>query len=303
MSKAIRESAYAAAEGKGKFKTIEMPPEGYVMGGPEVIPSQESYQQSQPESPFGQVPDKLPQDTVDAMQESQELEQVEEVEEVEQVVQVKPTPQDSFRSVREAKEKAERERDVWMNQVLELQSKVKTQEPIKYEEPVDTDFAIDEDALVEGKYVKKVVNEIKALKKQLESFQQQTSQTSVEAKIKANYPDFESVVSKENVDLLNEQYPEIAQSLKDTRDIYAKASAAYTVMKKFGIGQLAQDNIVKQAEKVKAVLNTQKPRPLTSISPQQGDTPLSKANAFANGLTKDLQAQLLKEMMDAKKRT
>ena len=59
---------------------------------------------------------------------------------------------------------------------------------------------------------------------------------------------------------------------------------------------------MKQNDKAKAVINAQKPRPLTSISPQQGDSPLSKANAFANGLTPELQAQLLKEMKQSMKR-
>lgn len=36
------------------------------------------------------------------------------------------------------------------------------------------------------------------------------------------------------------------------------------------------------------------------LSPQQGDSPLSKANAFANGLTEDLKKQLQKEMFEAR---
>jgi len=306
MAMTLKESSYAAMQGQGKRKNIEMPPEGYVLGGPEMA-MQPTIQQ--PMSPFGEVPDQLPEDTVQAMQEmdsEQEVEQIEETQPIEEiVVQSKPTPQDSFKAVREAKERAERERDLLMAQMIEMQSRAK--QPEKVEQPLEPefneqDFDIDEDALVEGKYVKKVVNEIKSLKKQLETFKNQTSQISVEAKIKAHFPDFEDVVSKENVEILNAEYPEIAQSLKDTKDIYAKAKAAYTVMKKFGIGQIDQEQIMKQKEKIKAVANVQKPRPLASINPQQGDSPLSKANAFANGLTKDLQAQLLKEMMDAKKR-
>jgi len=307
MAMTLKESSYAAMQGQGKRKNIEMPPEGYVLGGPEMV--MQPTVQEQPTYPFGQVPDQLPEDTIQAMQEmqpEQEVEQVEEAEPVEEVVlPSKPTPQDSFKAVREAKERAERERDLLMAQMIEMQSRAK--QPEKVEQPLEPefdeqDFAIDEDALVEGKYVKKVVSEIKSLKKQLETFKNQTSQISVEAKIKAHFPDFEEVVSKENVEILNAEYPEIAQSLKDTKDIYAKAKAAYTVMKKFGIGQIDQELIMKQKEKIKAVANVSKPRPLASISPQQGDSPLSRANAFANGLTKDLQAQLLKEMMEAKKR-
>ena len=37
------------------------------------------------------------------------------------------------------------------------------------------------------------------------------------------------------------------------------------------------------------------------MSPQQGDSPLSRANAFANGLTPELRVQLIKEMEEARK--
>jgi len=47
--------------------------------------------------------------------------------------------------------------------------------------------------------------------------------------------------------------------------------------------------------------NTAKPRPLTSVSPQSGESPLSRANAFAEGLTPELKKNLFKEMQEAKK--
>ena len=56
-----------------------------------------------------------------------------------------------------------------------------------------------------------------------------------------------------------------------------------------------------EADKRKAQENSAKPRPMASVSPQQGESPLSHANAFANGLTPELQKQLWKEMQDAKK--
>jgi hypothetical protein len=55
------------------------------------------------------------------------------------------------------------------------------------------------------------------------------------------------------------------------------------------------------ADKLRAQKNAAKPKPLASVNPQQGDSPLSKANAFANGLTDDLKKQLRKEMEDARR--
>jgi hypothetical protein len=45
--------------------------------------------------------------------------------------------------------------------------------------------------------------------------------------------------------------------------------------------------------------NMSKPKVSASLSPQQAESPLNKVNAFAKGLTPDLQKQLYKEMMDA----
>ena len=307
----IKKSFYSQSQGVGHGKTIEMPPEGYVLGGPPMIPDVPSVASEPEPSPFGAVPAELPKDVSDAIAEQQpeiaepEVEEPAPVEEVQpETIVAKTTPKDSFRNIREAKEKAERERDAILTQMLDMQAKInKVQEKQVAAEPEynDSDFNIDEDALVEGKYVKKVVSEIKNLKSQLKNYQAQSAQIAIESKIKAHYPDFEAVVSPENVEILNAQFPDIAASLRDTQDMYAKASAAYTVIKRFGIGQIREEDMAKKIDKAKAIVNAAKPRPLASVSPQQGDSPLSKANAFANGLTPELQKQLLKEMMDAKK--
>jgi hypothetical protein len=55
------------------------------------------------------------------------------------------------------------------------------------------------------------------------------------------------------------------------------------------------------ADRAAAQKNASKPKPLASVSPQQGDSPLSRANAFANGLTPELQKQLRQEMEEARK--
>jgi len=214
---------------------------------------------------------------------------------------VKPSAKESFKYIKDAKEKAERERDLIFQQMMDYQKHQNNSRNPKEpeEQPVDDDidFNINEDDLVEGRYVKKVTNRIKSLEKQLKNYESQSKQTSVESKIRQEFPDFEKVVSDENVAILNSQFPQIARTLRDTSDMYSKASAAYAIMKKFGIyrDDIHRDN------RVKAMANTQKPRPLTSVNPQQGDTPLSKANAFANGLTEELKSQLLREMSAARR--
>lgn len=201
----------------------------------------------------------------------------------------------SFRELSAAKKKAERERDEYLRRIEELERRTAPRaEPAPVEE--DEDFHLGEDDIAEGKHISKVdkraQKKIKALEERLSRYETKTNEERAEATLRAKYPDFDKVVSMDNVAVLSEAYPELARSLQSTGDLYTKAVSAYTLIKKFGIYQESPFN----SEKAVALKNVIKPRPLTSVSPQQGDTPLSRVNAFASGLTDELKAQLLKEM-------
>ena len=321
VSKPMRNQSALYSEGVGKAPNIEMPPIGYVASGPNDF---NDTQQTQPQNnPFGSVPDELPQEVKSAIAEQQEVEpqeeqqeqygqpqqpqyQAQEQDEQDDQEPVKVTPQrERFKNIREAKERAERERDALMAQIIQMQQAnnrpVQNTNPAQEVEPEeDFDFDIDDETLVEGKHAKKILQELQKVKKEMRKYQSQSEGSAVEARIKANFPDFDQVVSKENVEILNYEFPEIAQSLRDTPNFYNKAVAAYSVIKRFGIGQEKED--LYAADKAKAIANAKKPRPLASAAPQQGDSPLSKANAFANGLTEEMKAQLRKEMFGSMKR-
>ena len=66
------------------------------------------------------------------------------------------------------------------------------------------------DDLVEWRHVEK---KIKKLEKELKTFQESTSQSSAESRLKSQFPDFEKVVNKENVELLKQIEPEMASTL------------------------------------------------------------------------------------------
>jgi hypothetical protein len=297
IGKSLNKKGYYASEGGGD---IAMPPldETPAIAKSAPDPWQESQTQQQT-NPFGAVPDELPQEVAQEM----DAQNQEDTEQVQPLAQEEPKREDhpNFRAVRDAKEKAERERDAILSQMLEMQQRMQSmqQQPKQQEEPQeDYDIDIDADALVEGKHVKKVTAKLKAMEQQLKRYQAQSDEVAIESRIRSQYPDFEKVVSKENVDILNERFPEIAKTLRDTPDMFNKAAAAYSVIKNFGIHQ---DEPPKNSDRAKAIANSQKPRPLTSVSPTQGDSPLSKANAFANGMTDELKEQLRKEMYAARK--
>jgi hypothetical protein len=200
----------------------------------------------------------------------------------------------NMRALREKAERIERERDEAMRRLQELESK-QTVQP-QFEE--DLSLNLRDDDLAEGKHLSKVERQIKRLEGQLKTYQTQAQQFSIEARLKTEYPDFDRIVSTENVKELSAQYPELTATLNATPDLYAKAVSAYTMIKKLGI--TPPQDIITQ-ERIQVAKNAAKPRPVASISPQHGSGALEHANAFANGLTEDLKKQLWKEMQESMK--
>lgn len=303
IGKSINKKSFYGGSETGTTPDIAMPPYDQESPITQAAPNPWDMQNREQQG-VAQVPNELPEDVMQAMdQEESEssLEESEPILETNSQSKINKSPQESFKAIREAKERAERERDALFSQMVEMQNRMQSKQETSApkQEPVydDSDLSINEDDLVDGRYASKVANRIKNLESQLKNYQNQSHEAVVEARIRATFPDFESVVSKENVQMLNDQFPDIAKSLRDTQDIFSKASAAYTVIKKFGIHQES----VYANDRAKAIINTQKPRPLASVSPQQGDSPLSKANAFANGMTSELKEQLRKEMYAARK--
>jgi len=208
---------------------------------------------------------------------------------------LKPALEQNLKALREKAERAERER----NELLQKLSQYENQKPTIPEE--DLSFNLGADELAEGKHISKLQKatqrELKKQQDELASLKQQTQAMLIETRLKAENPDIEKVVNEENLKSLSEMYPEIAQTISSSSDYYSKAKAAYTMIKKLGIH--VEDNFA--GERELAQKNAAKPRPLASVSPQMAESPLSRANAFANGLTEDLKAQLLKEMEESAK--
>ncbi len=232
-------------------------------------------------------------------QEEQEA-QPEQEEVVQEVAPAKKPSMENDANVRELRqrakqaEKLEWERDELRKRLQEMQSgKPQTQEASR-----DDDFDLAPDALAEGKHLSKMAHKVKELEKQLKNYQMQSAETLAEQRVKMQYPDFDKVVSQDNIEMLREQFPDLAEMIHHTPDIYKKASSAYTLIRQMGIYK--EDSYTQ--EKAMAQKNSVKPKPLASISPQQGDTPLSKVNAFAHGLTDDLKEQLRKEMFESRRR-
>lgn len=315
-------SFYAASNGASGAPDIAMPPLDHTPAIAQSAPdpwSNQQVSQQQPSNPFGGVPDQLPEEVRKEMNQQQYASVPDESndyeQQSEQFVQndqssnqsVQPQQKEdhpNFRAIREAKERAEQERDAMFQQMLAMQRDIQRQQqqqqPQQQQEAAEQyDFEdIDAESLVEGKHVKKVANKLRAMEQQIRKSQEIAEATALEARIRSQFPDFEKVVSRENIEMLNAQFPELAQTLRDTPDMFNKAAAAYSVIKNFGIHK---DTPKYENDRAKAMENAQKPRPSTAVNPTRSDSPLSRANAFADGMTPELKEQLRREMQAARK--
>jgi hypothetical protein len=203
-------------------------------------------------------------------------------------------------------ERAERERDELLMRLrdMERNSPSSQQAQQALNEIAEENFSLDlaPDALAEGKHVAKIYKKMQAMENQLKRYQQQTSQNIMEAQIKAQFPDFDLVVSRANVEELRRSHPAIAQTLAAaaSSDAYSAAASAYSIIKEMGIAKSMQES-----QMTRKILqeNASKPRSAQAAAPQRGSTPLSKANEYmADGkMTPELQTQLLREMNDARR--
>lgn len=273
-----------------------------VNGNPIVPKEQPKFEEPKQDEPVQAAPEETEQ-----MVENQGTSDEEMVEKQTQPLEVpkneQPKPaQESWKELRTKAEQAQRERDEAVRLLQQIQQNQERQNTKPAQTDVEEDLSVnvEEDALVEGKHLSKVNKQIKKLENQLKQYEQQASLNVTETRIKHAYPDFDSIVTKDNLDNLRNNYPEIASTINSSQDIYAKAVSAYTMIKKLGIAAPVDTF---QDEKAQAQKNALKPKPLASVSPSgSNDSPLNRANAFASGkLTDDLQKALLKEMQEARK--
>jgi len=216
----------------------------------------------------------------------------------------------NFRALREKSERLERDNAEYQRVFREMLAQQALHKPsVPVSQPIleeDEDAGVADDALVEGKVVNKAVKRLsKALRQQqqeLASYKKQSADILVESRVKAQYPDFDRVVTKDNIELLKMERPDLTYVLNNQTDAYSAAILVYDYIKTLNLNESTGATSNYDQDKALVKKNMAKPRPMASLSPQQGDTPLSNANAFANGLTDELKKSIWKEMQEIKKR-
>ena len=153
----------------------------------------------------------------------------------------------------------------------------------------EENYTVANDDLVEGKHLvqqkKYVDQQVEELKEQLR--QQQILMT--ENLIRSQCPDFDNVVTEQNLAKLRNEYPEVAESLGSSSDLKNKAVAAYKLIKKLNISGSQVD-----ADRDLIAKNMAKPKVSASLPKAEGD--LARANAFERGFTDAEKEERYKQM-------
>jgi hypothetical protein len=206
------------------------------------------------------------------------------------------SPKDtSMRILRERAESAER-------RAQELERMVQqSQQKMHVVDNDDDDFDMSDDTYVEGKHLKKYVKnlkqELKNTKKQFEEYNQQNAMHNAEMRLKTQFNDFESVVSKENLERLQQQKPALYRTILANADIYDKGYVAYELIKNSGVLADQYQELDKRVEE-----NRSKPRSAANAAPQSGDTPLTRVGDYDRRiLSEDRKNQLRKQVEEAKR--
>jgi hypothetical protein len=207
----------------------------------------------------------------------------------------------NMRILRERAENAERrtlelERMVQMNMSQQQTNRMQIDDSSD-----DDDFGVSDDTYIEGKHLKKYVKslkqELKNTKKQFEEYNQQNAMTNAEIRLKNQFNDFDSVVTKENLEKLNQQKPALSRTIYANTDIYDRGYTAYELIKNSGILADQYQDLDRKVEE-----NRSKPRSAANAAPQAGDTPLTRVGDYDRRiLTEDRKDQLRRQVEEAKR--
>jgi len=220
-------------------------------------------------------------------EEGSEQEQEQEVVENQPKETASNANSENIRFLREEKERLQKERDdyqrrLWEYERQQQQQAVQAKPQDNYKQPAPDD-------LVEYKDVQRLLKERDEENKR---YRAQAEAATTEARLRSKFTDFDSVVSPENISMLNSMEPELAESIGSNPNMYNKAIAAYKAIKRLA----PKDTYTEEKDRV--VRNVAKPRPSNAASPKGSDSPLSKANAFGRGLSDEQKKAIYQEMQD-----
>lgn len=118
----------------------------------------------------------------------------------------------------------------YQREIKELRSQLQHRDTPKQAEPdIYAELGINKDDLGTGEHLAKLYKELKSLKNEL----QKKEASSADERLRLKYPDFDQMLSEENVQYLLKNEPTLVESIKSNPDPYKQAEAAYRLAKRF----------------------------------------------------------------------
>lgn len=222
-------------------------------------------------------------------------EQAPTVEAHETSPQTQKSKDQSFRELREAKEKAEqRARD--MEQELQtMRYQMKPQGEPQAANPTP-DFDIDDDALIEGRHLKRYLKtfqeELKQTKEALSGYGSYTA----EQRLRAKYPEIDNIVTQENIKRLSEEKPSLYRSIMASQDLYDKGEAMCDAIRAF-IDLKKVDDYSDQDKRLEA--NKSKPRSSALAGAPSQETPLARYGEYDRRVLSEQDKQRIRDRLDS----
>jgi hypothetical protein len=219
------------------------------------------------------------------------------------VVEEKPKETRSAQNFKALKTEAARlakERDEAKALLAQYEAEKKARQvPVAPSYDADEDINLDEDAYAEGKHVKALAKQLRNMKAEIEATKRQAHSVSVRAALVAEHPDYERVMTAENLQTLELTYPHIARSI-NMNDPYNAGKACYDLIKQFGIDadEVSKTEVTKQM--IKQNLAKPKPGVASMGTKNTNESPMGRASEFYDGpLTDEMKKIFYKEMQDA----
>lgn len=230
---------------------------------------------------------------IEASETNQQAAPIEEKPEANRDKMSRPSPDESFRELRE-------QRDYERQRRLELEERIRQAEASRQAPPPEEEpeYHIEDTAILEGKDLKKITQQ-QQLKfdrenKKREAETRQLAELVIKQRLMMKHPDLEEVMSEKNLKKLGEMKPHLARSILSNSDPYDAYLSTYEAIKDYVIKEENKEaELRSQTERI--AKNTSKPPPTTAGSAAPASSPLAKAHAYATGLTDDRKRELFEE--------
>lgn len=212
---------------------------------------------------------------------------------IEQVENIEDSQERNWRELNRAKKELEKKakmQEEWIEKLMKYQN---PHQPANQTSEIDElDSIPDDDHLVKSQSRKLVKKEVAPLQKRIDELEQQLQRQSEFNRLnslKSKFSDFDDVVNPETLAILEEQEPELAQTICELKDPYKIGVQSYKYIKALNISDKIPSS--RRSKEVERKIESNKK---TVQSPQAFD---KRPMAQAFKMSEDEKSKLYEEMM------